>query len=159
MRRLLQVFERQQQSFLLLFLDWSNAFDSVSFHSMESALLHFGVPFGLVKVILFRHSPPKFTVRDAGFSSELSSQTGGFRQGCPFSPYLFNFLLSHLFHDVEQSYVSQFGLLSGIINTIFPFWDLEKPMTPSSFQTLPSKSQSFCTFCNFMFIYEGSPLT
>ena len=125
MRRILEVFERQQNSLHLLFLDWSKAFDSVSFHSIETALIHFGVPTALVKSILSLYSSPKFTVRDAGFSSELSSQTRGLRQGCPLSPYLFNFVLSHLFHDVEQSYVSQFGLLSGVINTPFPFWDLE----------------------------------
>ena len=39
------------------------------------------------------------------------------------------------------------------------FGTLNTPMTPSSFQTLPSKSQGFCTFCNFMLNYEGSRST
>ena len=125
MRRILEVVERQQHSLHLLFLDWSKAFDSVSFHSIESALLYFGVASALIKAILSLYSSPKFIIRDAGFSSELSSQTRGLRQGCPLSPYLFNFILSHLFHDAEQSYISQFGLLSGIINIPFPIWDLE----------------------------------
>ena len=64
-------------------------------------------------------------VRDSGFCSEVSPQTRGLRQGCPLSPYLFNFVPSHLFHDVETSYISQYGLLSGVINTPFPFWGLE----------------------------------
>ena len=67
MRRILEVFERQQNSLHLLFLDWSKAFDSVSFQAIESALLHFGVPTTLVKSILSLYSSPKFTVRDAGF--------------------------------------------------------------------------------------------
>ena len=125
MRRILEVFERQQNSLHLLFLDWSKAFDSVSFSAIESSLRHFGVPPLFIRSILSLYSSPKFIVRDSGFSSEISSQTRGLRQGCPLSPYLFNFVLSHLFHDVETSYVSQFGLLSGVINTPFPFWDLE----------------------------------
>ena len=46
-------------------------------------------------------------------------------KGCPLSLYLFNFVLSHLFHDVETAYTSQYGLLSGVINTPSPLWDLE----------------------------------
>ena len=44
MRRILEVFERQQNSLHLLFLDWSKAFDSVTFSAIESSLVHFGVP-------------------------------------------------------------------------------------------------------------------
>ena len=120
MRRILEVFERQQNSFHVLFLDWSKAFDSVTFAAIESALHHMGVPLAFVK-----NNFVPLIVRDAGNASEISSQTRGLRQGCPLSPYLFNFVLSHLFHDVEESYISQFGLLSGVINTPFPFWDLE----------------------------------
>ena len=125
MRRILEVFERQQNSLHLLFLDWSKAFDSVTFSAIESSLVHFGVPPSFVRSILSLYASPRFVVRDSGFCPEVSLQTRGLRQGCPLSPYLFNFVLSHLFHDVETSYVSQFGLLSGVINTPFPFWDLE----------------------------------
>ena len=78
----------------------------------------------LVDSILSLYRSPKFCVRDAGKTSAVFSQTRGLRQGCPLSPYLFNFGISHLFHDVESPCVSQFGLLSGVINTPSPFWDL-----------------------------------
>ena len=129
MRRILEVFERQQNSFHVLFLDWSNAFDSVTFPAIESALHHMGVPLAFVK-----NNFVPFIVRDAGNASEISSQTRGLRQGCPLSPYLFNFVLSHLFHDVEESYISRFGLLSGVINTP------RTRMTPPSCQTRRNKS-------------------
>ena len=125
MRRILEVFERQQNSLHLLFLDWSKAFDSVTFSAIESSLTHFGVPSLFVRTIMSLYSSPKFVVRDSGSCSEVSPQNRGLRQGCSLSPYLFNFVLSHLFFEVEQSYISQFGLLSGVINTPFPFWDLE----------------------------------
>ena len=125
MRRILEIFERQQNSLHVLFLDWSKAFDSVTFSAIESSLRFFGVPTLFVNSILSLYSSPKFRVRDAGRTSHVFPQTRGLRQGCPLSPYLFNFVLSHLFHDVESSYVSQFGLLSGVINTPSPLWDLE----------------------------------
>ena len=125
MRRILEVFERRQNSLHLLFLDRSKAFDSVTFSAIESSLTHFGVRPLFVRSIMSLYSSPKFVVRDSGSCSDVSRQTRGLRQGCPLSPYLFNFVLSHLFFDVERSYISQFGLLSGVINTPFPFWDLE----------------------------------
>ncbi len=125
MRRILEVYERQQQPLHLLFLDWSNAFDSVTFPAIESSLLHFGVPPAFVSSIMSLYQSPKFRVRDAGHTSSVFSQTRGLRQGCPLSPYLFNFVLSHMFQDVEDSYVAQYGLLSGVINTSSPLWDLE----------------------------------
>ena len=103
MRRILEVFERQQNSLHLLFLDWSKAFDSVTFSAIESSLTHFGVPPLFVSTIMSLYSSPKFVVRDSGFSSDISPHTRGLRQGCPLSPYLFIFVLSHLFHDVENS--------------------------------------------------------
>ena len=125
MRRILEVFERQQNSLHLLFLDWSKAFDSVTFSAIESSLTHFGVPPLFIRTIMSLYSSPKFVVRHSGSCSDVSPQTRGLRQGCPLCPYLFNFVLSHSFFDVERSYISQFGLLSGVINTPFPFWDLE----------------------------------
>ena len=125
MRRILEVYERQQNSLHVLFLDWSKAFDSVSFSSIESSLRFFGVPPLFVNSILSLYRSPKFCVRDAGKTSAIFPQTRGLRQGCPLSPYLFNFVLSHLVHDVESSYVSQFRLLSGVINAPSPLWDLE----------------------------------
>ena len=121
MRRIQEVFERQQHSLHVLFLDWSKAFDSVTFAAIRSALLHFGVPPLFINAIMVLYSSPKFTVN----TSEIYSQTRGLRQGCPLSPYLFNFVLTHLFADVQTKYISQYGLPSGVINHPFPFGDLE----------------------------------
>ena len=125
MRRILEICERHQNSLDILFLDWSKAFDSVSFWAIESSLRFFGIPPLFVDVVLSLYPSPKFRIRDADKISGVYSQTRGLRQGCPLSPYLFNLILSLLFHDVETSYISQFGLLSGIINTSSPLRDLE----------------------------------
>ena len=67
MRRILEVFERQQNSLRLLFLDWSKAFDSVTFSAIESSLIHFGVPPLFVRSILSLYASPRFVVRDSWF--------------------------------------------------------------------------------------------
>ena len=125
MRRMLEAFERQQHPLHLLFLDWSKAFDSVTFEAIEAALKHFGVPPLFQKAILSLYSHPKFRVRDAGQTSSICSQTRGLRQGCLLSPYLFNLVLTHLFYDVEIAYTQQFGLLAGVLSTPFHLWDSE----------------------------------
>ena len=123
MRRLLESLERQQHPLHLLFLDWSKAFDSVTFESISAALTHFGIPPLFKDSILSLYSNPKFKVRDSGVTSPILSQTRGLRQGCPLSQYLFNLVLTHLFHDVEVAYSNQLGLLAGVLNTPFPLWD------------------------------------
>ena len=123
MRRMLKAFERQQHPLHLLFLDWSKAFDSVTFESIEATLQHFGIPPLFQKAILSLYSHPKFRVGDAG--PPTYSQTRGLRQGCPLSPYLFNLVLTYLFYDVEIAYNNHVGLLAGVLNTPFPLWDLE----------------------------------
>ena len=80
MRRVLEIFERQQNWLHLLFLDWSKAFDSVSFSASESSLTHFGAPSLFVRTIMSLYSSPKFVVRDSGSCSEVSPQTRGLRQ-------------------------------------------------------------------------------
>ena len=122
LRRLLEIHERQPSPFHALFLDWSKAFDSVTFSAIHSALEFLGVSHDSSY-----HGPlcrPSFRVRDAGHTSTIKTQTKGLRQGCPLSPYLFSMVLIHLFHDVETQYETQFGLLSGVIHTP-SIWDLE----------------------------------
>ena len=89
---MLEAFERQQHPLHLLLLDWSKAFDPVTFESVEAALKHFGVPPFFQKAVLSLYSNPKFRVRDSGHTSPTYRQTRGLRAGCPLSPYL---------HDVE----------------------------------------------------------
>ena len=68
---------------------------------------------------------PTFLVRDSSQKSTIRTQTKGLRQGCPLSPYLFGFVLTHLFHDVEADYQTRFGEISGVIHVPSPLWDLE----------------------------------
>ena len=125
LRRLLEVHERQPSPFHALFLDWSKAFDSVTFSAIKSAMEFMGVSEHVVQVVMSLYQSPKFVVRDAQQISGVKTQTKGLRQGCPLSPYLFSMVLTHLFHDVELTYEHTYGMMAGVINTPSPLWDLE----------------------------------
>ena len=117
LRRLLEIHERQPSPFHALFLDWSKAFDSVTFTAIRSAMEFMGVSPHIIQVVMALYDRPSFRVRDSGPTSPVKIQTKGLRHGCPLSPYLFSMVLTHLFHDVETQYEHQYGLLSGVIHT------------------------------------------
>ena len=95
-RRLLEVFERQSSPFHALFIDWSKAFDSVTFTAIDAAMNHMGVPPHTRKVTMALYANPAFVVRDSSQKSTIGTQTKGFRQGCPLSPiYLVSSLLTY----------------------------------------------------------------
>ena len=97
LRRLPEVHERQPSPFHALFLDWSKAFDSVTFTAIQSAMKFMGVSPHVSRVIMSLYARPSFL-------ASIRVQTKGLRQGCPFSPYLFSMGITHLFHDVEDKY-------------------------------------------------------
>ena len=125
LRRIIETHERQDSPLHVLFVDWAKAFDSVSFSSIEQSLLRLGVPDPFVKAIMAIYSAPRFRVKDSGVTSGVEEQSRGVRQGCPLSPYLFDIVLTCLFHDVEKSYEQQYGLLAGVLALPSRLWDLE----------------------------------
>ena len=125
LRRIIETHERQDSPLHILFVDWAKAFDSVSFSSIEQSLLRLGVPGPFVNAIMAIFSAPRFRVKDSGVTSSVDDQSRGVRQGCPLSPYLFDIVLTCLFHDVEQSYEQQYGMLAGVLTLPTRLWDLE----------------------------------
>ena len=89
------------------FLDWAKAFDSVTFSSIQSSLEYMGVPPSFREAIASLYQNPTFTVRESKHQSEVCTQTRGLRQGCPLSPYLFGFVLTHLFENAESQYIAR----------------------------------------------------
>ena len=77
------------ESFYALFLDWSQAFDSVSHDALQNAFSRIGVPTAFADAVLSMYHDCRFVVKDSGYSSKAKKLAKGIRQGCPLSPYLF----------------------------------------------------------------------
>ena len=82
-----------------------------------------GVPPLFREAIASLYQSPTFTVRESKHRSEVYTQTRGLRQGCPLSPYLFGFVLTHLFESAESQYIAEHGIISGVLRLGTSLWD------------------------------------
>ena len=108
LRRLTELFERHSSSLYILFLDWSQAFDSVSHPALRAALLRYGVPPQTVNSIMALYHQAQFFVPDRLSTSSTRSIGRGIRQGCPLSPYLFVVVLSAISDDLHSIFQALF---------------------------------------------------
>ena len=126
MRRLLEVFGASKHS---IPCSVSRLEQSVLTQSLlppsKPPCKHAGIPEHTINVIMALYNNPTFVVRDSSQKSSKQTQTKGLRQGCPLSPYLFGLILTHLFYDVEKSYETLYGEISGVFHVPSPLWDLE----------------------------------
>ena len=91
----------KDESNILLALDWSKAFDSISPEGLLGALQRFGLPDSFVKMVGAIYSSRTFYVSECGSVSDPRQQHFGISQGCPLSPYLFVILMSVLLTDAQ----------------------------------------------------------
>ena len=124
-RRLLEHFERHTTSLYLLFLDWQQAFDSVSREAVQTALVGYGLPEAIINPVMALFQDCKFFVQDGSFCSETYSQNRGIRQGCPLSPYLFIVLLSSVMADVSIQFQNSYGYTPWVHSAAHPLQHLE----------------------------------
>ena len=72
---------------ILLALDWSKAFDSISSEALLNTLYRFGIPESFNDMIRAIYSNRRFFVREAGQDSSIRSQHFRICQGCPLSHF------------------------------------------------------------------------
>ena len=125
LRRLFEIHERHGLSFYVLFLDWAQAFDTVSHSSLSISLARIGVPEHFIQAIMAIYSTAAFAVKDGQVYSERKPFRRGIRQGCPLSPYLFIIVLSVLFEDTYQQYATQYGRRHTVFTHDSPLTDIE----------------------------------
>ena len=76
-----------------MFLDFKSAFDSVNRSSLFSTLTLRGVPTKYINLMKALYAETSGRVRVYGHLSDSFPTTSGVRQGCPLSPFLFNFVV------------------------------------------------------------------
>ena len=88
---------KQNTNFIAVFIDFSKAFDSVFWTSLEAILLAYGVPRLLVTAILALYNGAQAQVLSQfGLSEELINLQIGVLQGDTLAPYLFIIVIDYI---------------------------------------------------------------
>ncbi|CAH8507928.1 unnamed protein product, partial [Schistosoma guineensis] len=81
---------------MVVFLDLKAAFDSVDRETLWQCLSLKGVPQKYINLVKALYSNTTSRVRAYGELSSTFATSSGVRQGCPLSPFLFNFIIDLL---------------------------------------------------------------
>ena len=85
-----------------MFLDFKGAFDSVDRSSLMHTLLMKGVPEKFVNILRALYAHTSGCIRVYGQMSDDFPTVSGVRQGCPLSPFLFNFVIDMIIDTTLQ---------------------------------------------------------
>jgi hypothetical protein len=96
LRQIMQQRKIYKQPTILVFLDLKSAFDSVCREALWHCLLKYGVPPKFVNILRSLYSNSESRVSVYGKQSKPFTTTSGVRQGCPISPFLFNFVIDDI---------------------------------------------------------------
>ena len=96
---------------LVLFLDWSKAFDRIKPDAMLHALKRFGLPASYLDMIGAIYDGRSFNVRDNDTRSVDHAQSAGIAQGYPLPPYLFIMMMTVLVNDASRHVPQQRGFV------------------------------------------------
>jgi len=93
LRQVLEQRHEYRRPTILVFLDFKGAFDSVDRSVLLNTLVQQGMPLKFVNIIRSLYSQTRGCVRVYGELSKSFPSGSGVRQGCPLSPFLFNFVV------------------------------------------------------------------
>jgi hypothetical protein len=99
LRQLLEQRHSYRKGTIAIFLDFKGAFDSVDRTSLFGVLSSKGIPQKYVNILQALYSHTTGQVRVYGELSDKFETTSGVRQGCPISPFLFNFVIDVIMEE------------------------------------------------------------
>lgn len=124
-RRVQELYEVSRSPLYMLFIDWKNAFDKLTFPALQTALLRMGVSEPFTQVVMSLYDQPTFQVKEGHKLSTIMPQLSGVRQGCPLSPYLFIIYMNTLMHDLTEELQKQYTHIPGVHASDDTLYDLE----------------------------------
>ena len=95
-RRIIEGIKSRNLQAVLIFVDFSKAFDSISRRKMELILLAYGIPKEIVNAIMMLYKNTEAMVRSPDGDTEFFSITAGVLQGDTLAPYLFVICLDYI---------------------------------------------------------------
>lgn len=125
LRRLTEIFERRSAPLHILFLYWSQAFDSISHTHLQAALIRYGVSPHFTSAVMALYHNSRFFVNDLSIDSSHFTLGRGIKQGCPLSPYLFIVVLSALTYDLNENFSAIFNYTPWTYSSNHPSTDFE----------------------------------
>jgi hypothetical protein len=114
LRQVMQSRHAYRQPTIVVFLDLKAAFDSVCRKALWGCLLKNGVPLKYVDLLKKLYSNSESRVKVYGKLTPSFTTSSGVRQGCPISPFLFNFVMDDILKTaLRESNGSGVDLLPG----------------------------------------------
>ena len=94
---------KRKQNAVLISFDFYKAFDSIEWESIYSALKSFGFGTKFIDMVQIIYTDPLICAYNNGFWSNFISPTRATRQGCCFSPGIFNLVVELLGLGIRQN--------------------------------------------------------
>ena len=102
-RRIIEGIKEKHLPALILFIDFSKAFDSIHRVKMKEILLAYGIPKETVNAIMTLYMNTKSTVRSPDGDTDFFNITSGVLQGDTLAPYLFVICLDYVLRKAIDS--------------------------------------------------------